>query len=379
MRIALVAGESSGDLLGAGLIKAIRERVPDATFEGVAGPAMIEAGCDPIADAEMLAVMGLVEPLKRVPALLKLRGSLFERWSRQPPDVFVGIDAPDFNFALEKKVRASGVATVHYVSPSIWAWRAGRIETVRAACDRILCILPFEKSLYDDADIDAVFVGHPMAERLPMNPDAAAYREQLGIEGQPVVALLPGSRGSEVSRLGPTFAEVATRLADDFANIRFLVPAATPRLKVLIENQLISAGVIDQVTVLDGQSIAAMAAADVVLLASGTAALESALLRRPTIAAYRVSPVTHFIVRRLGMLKIDHFTLPNQLTESPLVPEFMQKNATAERIYPAVRDLLNDPERCEAIACQFDKLRQELALGADSRAAEAVLDVAQKD
>ena len=378
MKVALVAGESSGDLLGAGLITAIRERLPEATFEGVAGPAMIAAGCEVVADAEQLAVMGIVEPLKRVPSLLKLRRSLFERWSSNPPDVFVGIDAPDFNFALEKKLRASGVSTVHYVSPSIWAWRAGRIETVRAACDRILCILPFEKPLYDDAGIDAVFVGHPMADNLPVNPDPRSYREQLAVQGDPVVALLPGSRGSEVSRLGPVFAEVASRLAQDFDTIRFLVPAATPRLREMIAAQLAEAGVADQVQLLDGQSIEAMAAADVVLLASGTAALESAMLSRPTVAAYRVSPLTHFIVKRLGMLKIDQYTLPNQLTETPLVPEFMQKDATADAIHPALRDLLNDAQRREAIARQFDKLRQELALGADSRAAEAVLDIAQK-
>ncbi len=377
MKVALVAGESSGDLLGAGLIEALRRRVPDAEFEGVVGPAMRAAGCQEVADAELLAVMGIVEPLKRVPSLLKLRRALVRRWTDDPPDVMVGIDAPDFNFNLEKQLRQRGVTTVHYVSPSIWAWRAGRIETVRASCDRVLCILPFEKPLYDEAGIDAVFVGHPKADSLPDEPDPLQYREALGLTGDPVVALLPGSRGSEVSRLGDLFADVARRLADDFSGIQFVVPAATPTLREMIASQLDSAGVVHRVVLLDGQSIEAMAAADVVLLASGTAALESALLSRPTVAAYRVSPITNFIVRKMGMLKINQFTIPNQLTETPLIPEFMQENATADAITPAVKSLLEDAEQRQAIGGQFAKLRADLALGADSCAADAVLDIAQ--
>ncbi len=213
MRIALVAGEASGDLLGAGLIRAIRDKLPDTLFEGIAGPAMIDAGCVRLEDADVLAVMGLIEPLRRIPQLLRLRRSLVRRWRASPPDVFVGIDAPEFNFGLEKALRKSGIRTAHYVSPSIWAWRAGRVKTIRKAVDRILCILPFEKSIYDEHGIDAVFVGHPKADNLTMDIDTISARRVLNIEGHVVVAVLPGSRSSEVSRLGPLFASAAAIIA----------------------------------------------------------------------------------------------------------------------------------------------------------------------
>ncbi|MDH3481687.1 MAG: lipid-A-disaccharide synthase, partial [Gammaproteobacteria bacterium] len=212
MKIGLVAGESSGDLLAAGLIRALRERVADASFEGVAGPAMVAAGCEQWEPAESLAVMGLVEPLAHIPRLLRLRKALVERWQVSPPDVFVGIDAPDFNLGLEKKLRKSGIKTVHYVSPSVWAWRPGRIQTVREAADRVLCILPFEKVLYDEHGIDAVFVGHPKADSTPAVADSLAAREKLGVGTGEVVAVLPGSRRGEVARLGAIFADAAKRL-----------------------------------------------------------------------------------------------------------------------------------------------------------------------
>ena len=209
MRIGLVAGEASGDLLGAGLLRELRARVPDATFEGVAGPAMLAEGCEQWEPAESLAVMGLVEPLAHIPRLLRLRKELLRRWLESPPDVFVGIDAPDFNLGLEKKLRKNGIKTVHYVSPSIWAWRKGRIRTVQAAVDRVLCILPFEKPLYDAHGIDAVFVGHPKADSTPAVVDMAAARRSLGLEATEVVAVLPGSRRGEVARLGDILAQAA--------------------------------------------------------------------------------------------------------------------------------------------------------------------------
>ncbi len=273
MRIALVAGESSGDLLGAGLIRAIHSKVPDALFEGVAGPAMIDAGCVRVHDAEELAVFGLIEPLTEIPRLLRLRRSLIRRWRASPPDVFVGIDAPDFNFGLEKALRKSGIPTAHYVSPSIWAWRAGRIKTVRKAADRVLCILPFEKAIYDEHGIDAVFVGHPKADSLAIDIDTESSRRMLNLEDRDVVAVLPGSRSSEVSRLGPLFASAAALLSADNKNIRFVTPIATPKLRPMIEQQIRDAGVQDIFQLVDGDSIEAMSAANVVLLASGTAAL----------------------------------------------------------------------------------------------------------
>jgi len=378
MRIGLVAGEASGDLLGAGLIRAIRSRVPDASFEGVAGPAMVAAGCDQWEDAEALAVFGLVEPIAHIPRLLRLRRSLAERWKASPPDVFVGIDAPDFNLGLEKALRTSGIPTVHYVSPSIWVWRAGRIETVRKAADRVLCILPFEKPLYDAKGIDAVFVGHPKASSLPTDIDVDSVRELLDLGDGPVVAVLPGSRGGEVLRLGPMFATAAAMLVRHRDDIRFVTPVATAKLRPLIEKQLSAAGVADKFRLIDGDSIEAMTAADVVLLASGTAALESALLGKPTVAAYQVAKLMAVIMRLFRLLKIEYFTLPNLLTDEPLIPEFIQEDATPKALAQAVWELLEDPARREEIGRRFATLRTDLALGADERAADAVIELAMQ-
>lgn len=379
MRIALVAGEASGDLLGAGLIHAIRARYPAAEFEGVAGAAMTAAGCKPLADSELLAVMGLIEPLARIPRLLSLRRSLRRRWLATPPDVFVGIDAPDFNFGLEKPLRKSGIPTVHYVSPSIWAWRAGRIKTIRKATDRVLCILPFEKKIYDEQGIDAVFVGHPKADSLATDVDAESARRILDLSGKTVLAVLPGSRRSEVQRLGPIFVAAAKILARGDEQLRFVTPIATPALRPLIEQQIAAAGMQELFRLIDGDSIEAMSAAHVVLLASGTAALESALLCKPTVAAYRIAELSARIIDILGLIKTRYFTLPNLLTEEPLIPELMQWAVTPEAVAAEVADLLGDSERQAAIRSRFAKLRTELALDADHRAADAVIELATRN
>jgi len=375
MKIGLVAGEASGDLLGAGLIRAIRERVPEATFEGVAGPAMLDAGCEKWEDAEQLAVFGLIEPLMHIPRLLKLRRSLAKRWTESPPDVFVGIDAPDFNLGLEKMLRKSGTRTVHYVSPSVWVWRAGRIETVRKAADRVLCILPFEKKIYDEKGIDAVFVGHPKATSLPADIDVASAREMLDIGAGPVVAVLPGSRVSEVERLGPVFATTAAMLLKHRDDLNFVTPVATARLRPLIEQQLAAAGVLDSFCLVEGDSIEAMSAADVVLLASGTAALESALLGKPTVAAYAIAKLGAVIARIIG-LRNKYFTIPNLVADEALIPEFIQEDVKAGALAQSVWELLEDPARREEISRRFATLREELALGADERAADAVIELA---
>ncbi len=377
MKIGLVAGESSGDLLGAGLVREIRRRFPDAIFEGVAGPAMLGAGCEQWEPAESLAVMGLIEPLAHLPRLLRLRRELVRRWTDSPPDVFVGIDAPDFNLGLEKKLRAQGIKTVHYVSPSIWAWRAGRIKTIRAAADKVLCLLPFEKTLYDDAGIAADFVGHPKADSVPGNVDSQAIRAALGITATKVVAVLPGSRKSEVSKLGDILFAAAKRIAESDSEVHFVTPVATPALRPLIEAQLAAAGMAASFTLLDGDSERAMIAADVVLLASGTAALESALLSRPTVATYRLGRISYAIIRGLKLLRLSHFTLPNLLTETPLVPEFMQGDAQPDLIATAVIELLNDAPQRQMIRDRFAKLRTELALNTDQRAADAVIELAR--
>ena len=376
MKIGLVAGEASGDVLGAGLIRAIRERIPDAEFEGVAGPEMVAAGCEQWEPSDSLAVMGLVEPLAHIPRLLRLRRELARRWRESPPDVFVGIDAPDFNLGLEKKLRKAGIKTAHYVSPSIWAWRPGRVKKVRKAADTVLCILPFEPRLYEEHGVNAMFVGHPKAHEAPEIVDVDAARLELGFGTGEVVAVMPGSRSGEVSRIGGIVAAAAKEILAARPGVRFVTPVAAPKLRPMIEQQLRDAGVEAHFTLLDGDAQLAMSAADVVLQASGTAVLEAALLRKPTVATYRVSPVTFWIARWL--VKLEHFTLPNLLTEQPLVPEFMQHNALPRPIAAEVIALLDDPERRRSISERFDRLRAELALDADQHAADSVIELARR-
>ena len=378
MKIGLVAGEASGDVLGAGLIRAIRARHPDAIIEGVAGPLMIAAGCESWEPAESLAVMGLVEPLAHVPRLLRLRRKLARRWIESPPDVFVGIDAPDFNLGLEKKLRKAGIKTAHYVSPSIWAWRPGRVKKIRKAADTVLCILPFEKALYEGHDVKAVFVGHPSATAAPDFVDMQKARTALQLDAPQVVAVLPGSRGAEIARLGGIVADAAKAIHDARPDVRFVTPVAAPGLRPAIEQQLEAAGVAGYFTLLEGNAQAAMSAADVVLLASGTAVLEAAMLRKPVVATYRVNSLSWRIGMTLRLVKVAYFTLPNLLTEEPLVPEFIQDDAQPEAIAAAVIELLDNPERRQFISERFDRLKDELALDADQLAADAVLELARR-
>jgi len=378
MKFGLVAGEASGDVLGAGLIRALREQIPDATFEGVAGPAMVAAGCEQWEPAESLAVMGLVEPLRHIPRLLRLRKELARRWIASPPDVFIGIDAPDFNLGLECKLRRAGIRTAHYVSPSIWAWRAGRVRKIRKAADTVLCILPFEPPLYEQHDVHAVFVGHPKAHEAPEHVDQELARQALGIGDDAVVAVMPGSRRGEVQRLGSILVNAASRIAVARPDAQFVTPVASPRLRPLFEQQLVEAGMTDRFTLVDGQAQVVMAAADVVLQASGTAVLEAALLRKPAVAAYRLAPLSYLIIKYLLRVNMAHYTLPNLLAGETLVPEFMQGDARPGPIAEAVLDFLDDPDRRHDVAERFDRLRRELALDADQRAAAAVIELARR-
>jgi lipid-A-disaccharide synthase len=377
VRIGLVAGETSGDLLGAGLIKALKERCPDATFEGVAGPMMQAAGCEVWEEAETLAVFGLIEPLKVIPKLLRLRRLLVRRWSENPPDVFVGIDAPDFNLGLEIKLREHGIRTVQYVSPSVWAWRQGRVRKVARAVDKVLCLLPFEKTFYDEHDVAADFVGHPMADNMPVDLDTATIRSELGIDAATVVAVLPGSRQSEVSRLGPVFASTCLALVKSRPDLRFVAPMVTDRLKQSFSNHLAAAGVRDYFLLTDGEAQSAIAASDLVLLASGTASLQTAMLCKPMVGAYRFSALTYAIAKTFKLINVPFFTLPNLLTAEPLVPEFLQAEVTPPALARAVTELLDDPQRRAMISRKFADLRGELALNADTRAAGAVLELAK--
>jgi len=376
MRIGLVAGEASGDQLGAGLIRALKSLDASLEFEGVAGAAMRDAGCVAWEDSEALAVMGLIEPLKEIPRLFKLRRMLVERWTSSPPAVFVGIDSPDFNLGLELALKSAGIPTVQYVGPSVWAWRQGRVHKVARAVDRVLCLLPFEKEFYDRYGIQAVFVGHPLADSIPAGLSRESARQQLGISSERVVAVLPGSRKNEVSRLGPVFAAASRLLLERAADLTFVAPMASDALRDIFISQLDEARVSDRYRLLERNARSAMAAADVVLLASGTAALEAALIGRPVVAAYKLAPLTYSLARWLKLVKVRHFTLPNLLTSEALVPEFLQGEASAEALCESVSELLNDPPRRADIEREFAKLRGKLARGADRRAANAVFELA---
>jgi lipid-A-disaccharide synthase len=377
MRIGIVAGESSGDILGAGLIRAIHERRPDASFEGVAGPLMQAAGCKALYPAETLAVMGLFEVLRHLPRLLKVRAHLRRHFTADPPDVFIGIDSPDFNLGLEESLRKQGIPTVHYVSPSIWAWRPKRVFKVGRAADLTLALLPFEPPLYDKHGFKATFVGHPLADSVPAQPDKRALREELHLpQDCQIVALLPGSRVSEVQRLAPIFLETASWLSQHKPGLRFVIPAATPALNQLLKRQIRVLQPDLPVTLVEGHSHEALGAADAVLLASGTAALEALLLRCPMVVAYKVSSLTYNVVMGLGLLKIRNVSLPNLLAERDLVPEFMQARANAEELGPAVLKLLDDKQARDAQLRGLEALTGVLRVGADARAADAVLALA---
>ncbi|NHA15290.1 lipid-A-disaccharide synthase [Thioalkalivibrio sp. XN279] len=379
MRIGLVAGEASGDLLGAGLARALLRRYPDARLEGIAGPAMQAAGVRSWAPMEQLSVMGLAEVLRHLPGLLALRRGLLGAFERFRPHVVVGIDAPDFNLGLERRLRARGVRTMHYVSPSIWAWRPGRVHAIARAVDEVLCLLPFEPELYAAHGVAARFVGHPMADDIPLQPNHAAARLELGVDqaGQgPLVALLPGSRHGEVERVGGLLAAAAGLLAARRPGIRFIAAMASPSLRARFGAQLAAHAPGVEVRLVEGRSRTVMAAADIVLLASGTATLEAALLKRPMVVAYRVAPLTAGIVRGLRLMKTERFALPNLLAGEMLVPELIQDAATPERIAGEAEALLDDAPRRARLEARFTDLHQLLRRDADRQAAEAVLAMA---
>lgn len=380
-RIALIAGEASGDQLGAALVSALRERWPDAEFAGIGGEGMREAGMTLWSDYAPLAVMGLAEVLRHLPRLLRFRREMVARIASWQPDVFVGIDAPDFNLGVAKRLKAHGIATVHYVSPSVWAWREKRAARMGESVDRVLCLFPMEPAIYARHGADARFVGHPLADRFPERPDRAAAREALGLAisaDAPVLAVLPGSRLGEIRRLAPAFVETARRLLRERADLQVLVPAANAACRDALSAELDRPGFADDIRarlhLLEGRSHEAMFAADAVLLASGTAALECALAKRPMVVGYRLAPLTHFIVKRLGLLKIDRYSLPNVLSGRDLVPEFMQERCTAELITPAIAALLDDSAARGRQLDGFDAIHAALRApgGAAKAAADAI-------
>ncbi len=374
-RIALCAGETSGDQLGAGLIQALRSRFPDAEFAGIGGEGMRAAGLDCWFDAAELAVMGLAEVLAHLPRLLSLRKAYRQRVLDWRPDVFIGIDAPDFNLGVERWLKQRGVRTVHYVSPSVWAWREQRAAKIGASADRVLCLFPMEPPIYARHGVDAVFVGHPLADAIPLQPDREAARESLGEAADvPMLALLPGSRLGEIERMLPVFLDAAARLLPEVPSLRVLIPAANAQCRALIER---IAGPATHLRVLDRDAQVAMIASDVVLLASGTAALEAMLCKRPMVVGHRISPLTYGIVQLFGLLKTEHVSLPNILARKPLVPELLQDDCTAGKLHAALLGWFRDSDAVAAVQPEFTSIHRTLRRDASARAADAIAQLLQ--
>ncbi|WP_455826109.1 lipid-A-disaccharide synthase [Pseudomonas graminis] len=366
LRIALVAGEASGDILGAGLMRALKAQHPAVEFIGVGGPLMQAEGLVSYFPMERLSVMGLVEVLGRLRELLARRKLLIQTLIEEKPDVFIGIDAPDFTLNIELKLRQAGIKTVHYVSPSVWAWRQKRVLKIREGCDLMLTLLPFEARFYEEKGVPVRFVGHTLADTIPLQADRAAARAELGLPDGPLVALMPGSRGGEVGRLASVFFDAAERLQVLKPGVRFVLPCASPQRRAQIETLLEGRNL--PLTLLDGQSHRALAACDAVLIASGTATLEALLYKRPMVVAYRLAPLTFWILKR--MVKSPYISLPNLLAQRLLVPELLQDDATPEALAQTLLPLIDGGEEQTR---GFDDIHRTLRRDASNQAADAVL------
>lgn len=368
-RIGIVAGEASGDILGAGLVEALRTYYPNAVFEGIAGPRMIAQGCISLWPMETLSVMGYWDVIKRLPSLLKTRRQLITHFLSHPPDIFIGIDAPDFNLGVELKLRQSGIRTVHYNSPTIWAWRPERIHQIKKAVDLMLTLFPFEPPLYEAEQIPVCFVGHPLADLIPLQTDQISARIQLDLpQNTPIIALLPGSRSNEIQSLGKLFLETALWCQQHKPELQFIAPMANQAR--LDQFQKLQQEIAPQLPIklILGQSHPSMAASDVVLLASGTATLEALLLKRPMVVAYRTSALNAWIAKK--RILISQFSLPNILADKTLIPEFIQTEAMPEKIGPAILERLSHPQ--ENLIREYNAIHRLLRQNANQKAAEAI-------
>ena len=374
MRIAIIAAEASGDLLGAGLMQALQRAIPDARFEGIGGPRMQAVGMQLFEPMESLSVMGLVEVLRHLPRLLRLRRALRSRWLSDPPDLFIGVDAPDFNLTLERHLRSAGVPTVHYVSPTVWAWREGRVAKLRAAADLLLSIFPFEPEFLARHGVKAAYVGHTLAADMPMEPDRRAARELLGLaQDAPVLAVLPGSRHSEIERLARPFLLTARDCARQLPGLRVVTPLVNESGGRLWRRQRELHAPELEVVECPQQSRQAMAAADVVLTASGTATFEAMLSKRPMVVGYKLNALTYAIAKWLHLVKLEHVAMANLLAGEALAPEFIQDACEPEQLVPAVMAFFRDPQRVQHIVQRYRELHAELALDTDRLAAQAVI------
>ncbi len=368
----IVAGEKSGDILGAGLMEALRKHYPDARFLGVGGPQMIELGCESLTPMERLSVMGFVEPLGRLPELFALKARLAKTFAANPPLAFVGIDSPDFNLRLEADLHGHGIKTVHYVSPSVWAYRSGRIHKIKKIVDLMLTLFPFETGIYQEHGVPVRCVGHPLADQIGFDDQRETARQQLGIpQDEPVLALLPGSRSGEIKRLAPVFFGAAMQALQHYPKLRCIIPASSEQNRILIQDLLQSEGLIsDELFQVVDDSRVAMAAANLVLLASGTATMEAMLLRRPMIVCYKLAALTYMIAR--PMVKIPNVALPNLLAGRQLVPEYLQNDVTVENLGQEICQQLSPEQDHAELLAEFDTIHRSLRLDASKQAAAAI-------
>ena len=374
LRIGMVAGEPSGDVLAAGMVAELKRQYPNAVIEGIGGPNMMKNGFHSLFDMETLSVMGLVEVLSHLPAILKVKKQLLTHFEKYPPDIFVGIDAPDFNLRVEKTLKARGIKTMHYVSPTVWAWREKRIHKIAKACNRVLGLFPFEQQVYDKYQVPYTFVGHTMADAIAIEPDQKAARQSLGLDSeQRVLAVLPGSRRGEVETLLPVFLETIEAIHSKQSDITFVIPAANEHRLAQINDILSNSDNAQArlpIKISQGTAREAMIASDVILLASGTATLEAMLCKRPMVAAYKLAPLTYRIMQRL--YKAPFFTLPNLLANEAIIPELLQDDVNAENMS---KQLLNFFESDNSVLIsRFTDLHHTLKCNADKTAAKAVVE-----
>lgn len=374
-RIAIVAGEASGDILGSRLMKELCAINPDIQFEGIGGAEMLAQGFNSLYPMERLSVMGVTEVLGRLPELLLMRHRLIKRWKNNPPDLLIGIDAPDFNLKLEARLKAAGIAVAHYVSPSVWAWRSSRVQKMQGNIDLMLCLFPFEASFYQQHEIPVEYVGHPLADEIPLQNSTEESRQVLGFDSSDkILAILPGSRSSELKYLGDEFILAAQQLQLRHPKLKFIAPMATAKLKDNFQQRLRKLAPELEVALVNQQSRTVMSAADVILMASGTAVLEGMLIGKPMVAAGKLSALSAWIIRVTGMLNVKYYTLPNNLADESLVIELMQEEMTAENLVSAVDVCLSlEGQDRNELEGKFSQLHHQLRMDASKSAAKALV------